>query len=104
MCIYTLFTTFRESIYTTLLIEGRLGFEHNCHLPILRCTHRLRSLEKGEGRRDVSRQPLDGQTSINQFLFEKSILHDAFHNVVNDAVNDARLVAPIPVPFGIQQE
>ena len=25
-------------------VEGRLGFEHNCHLPKLRCTHRLRSL------------------------------------------------------------
>lgn len=37
--------------------------------------------------------PPRGQTSINQFLFEKSILDDAFHNVVNDAVNDVIAIA-----------
>ena len=46
---YTLFTLFREYTYIHT-IEGRLGFEHNCHLPKLRCTHRLRSLEKGGGK------------------------------------------------------
>ena len=45
-----------------------------------------------------------GQTSINQFFFEKAILDDAFHDVVNDAVNDVRAVAPVAVPLGIQQE
>ena len=50
-------------------------------------------LIKVRERRDVSRLPLDGQTSINQFLFEKAIFHDAFYNVVNDAVNNVVAIA-----------
>ena len=115
---YTLFTLFREYTYIHT-IEGRLGFEHNCHLENIFKNSDVRTdcapLKKAGGGSDVSdpkrtfrlhpeRRPPYGQTSTNQFLFEKAIFNDAFHDVVNDAVNDARLVTPIPVPLGIQQE
>ena len=71
-------------------------------------------LKKVGGRTDVSipciltiasrkASPL-GQTSTNQFLFEKAIFDDAFDNVVNDAVNYLRSVAPIPVSLGVMQK
>ena len=39
--------------------------------------------------------------NLTNSFFEKAIFHDAFDDVVNDAVDYARLVAPVAVPLGI---